>query len=268
MSHPVPVHFRGAARLVAGLLLLGAAGAQAAAPTIWRGRSGGFSWTWSARDLTATRGGSEVLSLRKALKISPDREIQTHLRRSARLVSLVGPLASMRIEDEWDGGAHPSGATTWRTFDARRPSRVPSLTDYIPYGNLRGPLFADRVIGGILRRKGLRTAPATAAQLEAAIKGETFSVGEIEHQFGSRPLSEFSFHHLDGRNVGVRLHVGWAAEVYRFRTTQIGLAVAAPPELSGWLRAAAGGREGFLQRSGAARFKDRSAVLFEWSRKS
>lgn len=249
--------------LLLALLMVGVLEAHAASPVIWTGKSGGYVWVWSAKDVTATPNGAKrpVLSLRQELETG---ELgSTYTSRSVTVLSVVGPVLSVRIEDFWTGGAHPSGATWHQTFDARNPTRKRTLTDYVPYQSLRGPLFADKVVGRILKRKGLKAAPDTSAQLEKLLSSETFKVGFIEHGFSEHALSEFSFHHLEGDRVAIRLNVPWAHEVYRFRTTEIGVLAATPPEFKSWLEAASVGREGFLRRSGARRFPDKSSIIVE-----
>jgi hypothetical protein len=250
------------------LLLVSAAGARAASPAVWSGKSGGYTWVWSPRNLTATRPGAKApsVSLRQLLRTEPDKEVQTYRSVSARVLSVVGPLASLQVTDEWDGGAHPSGAIWYQTVDARHPTRETTLTDYIPYASLRAPLFADKVVGGILRKKGWKEAPKTSAQLEQALDGETFQVDQFEQMFGRHPLTEFSFHHVERGQVAIRLNVGWGNEANRFHTTQIGLLAPIPPQLKSWIGKSASGTEGFLGRAGATRFKGGTISLLEWSK--
>ncbi len=250
------------------LLVGGTATVQAAARPIWTGRSGGYSWVWSDSDITAARFGARtpVLSLKQRLKVAPDRDAQASRLRSATVLSVVGPMLSVRVDDEWTGGAHPSGWTWYQTFDARSPARKTTLTDYILYSSIRKPLFEDKIIGAILRRKGRKAAPETSAQLEKDLALEKFQVGETEHQFTEHPLSEFSFHHVERDQVAIRLNVAWGAEVYRFRTTAIGFMAPIQPQLQRWLKSAAAGREGFLQRTSKSRFKGKQSILMEWSK--
>lgn len=256
-------------RWVLGVLLLaGAVGAQAASKVVWSGESGGYKWVWTDRDLTATRPGANdpSLSLRQLLRTEPDKEVQTYRSVSVQVLSVVGPLASVKVMDEWDGGAHPSGAFWYQTFDARHPKRAATLTDYIPYPSLRASLYADKVVGGILRKKGWKQAPKTSAELERALDGELFEVNQIEHQFGKHPLTEFSFHHVEGSQVAIRLNVGWGTEANRFQTTQIGFLAPIPPQLKGWLAKSAVGTAGFLTRASVKRFPGKTISLLEWSR--
>lgn len=250
--------------LLLALLLLGVMEAHAAPPVIWTGKSGGYVWVWSANDVTASPHGARkpVLSLRQELETG---ELgSTYTRRSVTVLSVVGPLISVQVHDYWEGGAHPSGETWRQTFDARSPTRKRTLTDYVPYQSLRKPLFADKVVGGILKRKGLKAAPSTSARLEKLLSSETFQVGNIEHRFGEHALSEFSIHHLEGDRVAIRLNVSWSYEAYRFFTTEIGLLADTPPSLKNWLTKASSGQEGFLGRNGARRFRDKSSILWEW----
>jgi hypothetical protein len=235
---------------------------------VWSGESGGYAWVWSNRNLTATRKGAKApsLSVRELLQTEPDKEVQTYRSVSIRVLSVVGPLASLQVADEWDGGAHPSGAIWYQTVDARHPSRKTTLTDYVPYTSLRAPLFADKVVGGILRKKGWRVAPKTSAELERALDGEIFEAGQVEYEFGQHPLTEFTFHHVEGDQVAIRLNVAWGSEANRFQTTQIGLLAPIPPTLKSWIGKSAAETEGFLGRTSAARFKGMRTSLLEWSK--
>jgi hypothetical protein len=250
------------------LLLAGAMSAQAAAKVVWSGDSGGYNWVWTDSNLTATRPDAKVpsLSLRQLLRTEPDKEVQTYRSISVQVLSVVGPLASVKVMDEWDGGAHPSGAFWYQTFDARHPKREATLTDYVPYTFLRAPLYADKVVGGILRKKGWKQAPKTSAEFERALDGEVFEVDQIEHQFGKHPLTEFSFHHVEGDQVAIRLNVGWGKEANRFQTTQIGFLAPIPPQLKGWMTRSAAGTAGFLTRTSVSRFAGKTISLLEWSK--
>lgn len=250
------------------LLLAGAGSARAAAKIVWSGNSGGYHWMWTDSNLTATRPGAEAssLSLRQLIRTEPDKEVQTSRSVSAQVLSVVGPLVSLKIMDEWDGGAHPSGAFWYQTFDARHPQREAKLTDYVPYTFLRSSLYADKVVGGILRKKGWKQAPKTSAELERALDGEVFEVDQIEYEFGKHPLTEFAFHHVEGDRVAIRLNVGWGSEANRFQTTQIGLLASIPPQLKSWMTKSAAGTEGFLARTSLSRFKGKTISLLEWSK--
>ena len=250
------------------LLLGGAVGVRGASTVVWSGESGGYAWVWSACDLTATRAGakSPSLSVRQLLRTEPDKEVQTYRSVSVQPLSVVGPLVSLKVMDEWDGGAHPSGAIWYQSIDARHPTRSATLTDYVPYESLRAPLFADKFVGGILRKKGWKQAPKTSSQLEHALDGETFEAEQVEYEFGQHPLTEFSFHHVEGNQVAIRLNVSWGSEANRFQTTQIGLLAPTPPRLKSWIENSASGTAGFLGRASASRFKGRMISLLEWSK--
>lgn len=241
---------------------------EASTSAIWSGDSGGYHWAWSSNNVTATRPGARTpsLSLRALLKDEPDPTVQTSRSRKVTVLSVVGPLVSVRVEDEWDGGAHPSGETWYQTFDARHPERDVTLTDYFPYAGLRKALFADRFVGGILRKKGRKEAPATSDQLEAELSGEVFGSGDFPYQFGDHALSQFSFHHLEGERVAIRLNVSWWTEPFRFHTTEIGFLAAAPAELKSWLASASAGTAGFLTRTAAGKYRGKTATLLDWSK--
>jgi hypothetical protein len=261
-----------------GLLLLtivvAAATAGTAAPkkpatsaTFWSGRSGGFTWSFTGKDVRATGNGGS-LSLRQVLFPTGDPAGTGHSESKVSPLSLVGSLISYRRDDYWDGGAHPSGWISYRTVDAARPKRELKrelkLTDLFPDRVVRDALWNDKIVRKALQSGGLKSPPATTRALVAALSDKTFGGDEgMTYGFSERFENGFSFHHLEGDQVAVRLCCAWGTEVYRFSSTEIGILLPAPPGLLAPLRLAAAGREGFLSREAKKRFKERASVLNE-----
>ena len=202
-------------------------------------------------------------------KAEGELEGYTAYRISVEPMSLVGSLLCYRRDDYWEGGAHPSGAIGYDHVDAARPGKTLKLTDLFPDATVRDALWNDKIVRKVLTDAGVTTKPATSKALAEKLKFKTFSdkEGEIEYGFNPDLLSEFSFHHLEGDKVAVRLCVPWGAEVYRFQYTEIGLLLPIPARLRAPLRAAAAGRSGFLGREAKRRFKDRETSLFDTEEK-
>ncbi len=256
-------------RLFSLLLLTVVATAGLPAParprTHWTGRSGGYTWTVTSRDVTGGRAGRASFSLKRLLfGAGLDPEGYTHYASTATPLSLVGPYLSFRRDDYWEGGAHPSGSIGYVTLRADRPGRRVSLTELFPDRQVRDALWSDRVVRKVLAAEKVTTPPATAAALVKRLEWKNFGGEEgSTYGFPDNLLQQFAFHHLEGDRVAVRLCVPWGAELYRFRSTEIGLLLPAPASLREPLRRAAAGREGFLMREAARRFAERKATLVE-----
>jgi hypothetical protein len=257
--------------LCVALALGGVAGARAAnrpAATYWSGRAGGYGWRFTTSDITAT-GKKPRLSLQRKLigKARGELEGYTAYRITVEPLSLVGSLLCYRRDDYWEGGAHPSGAIGYDHVDAARPERTLLLTDLFPDAAVRDALWNDSIVRKTLAGAGVKTRPATSKALvtRLAMKRFTEKEGgdEIEYIFPQALLSQFAFHHLEGNKVAVRLCIPWGAEIFRFRSTELGILLPIPARLRPSLQAAAAGRAGFLTRGAKARFRERDTVLFD-----
>lgn len=246
--------------------------AAAGAKTHWRGTCGGYRWQWTSTDVTAVpTSGRGSFSLKRHLFPGPpssdDLEGLTFLGVTVQPRSLVGPYLSYREDRYWQGGAHPSGSIGYHVIDVRNPKRAVALTDLFPQAQVRDALWNDPVVRKVLNKEGVRSRPATAAALVAALELKSFGGEEgMTYQFTGDFLRQFAFHHLEGNRVAVRLNVPWGAEIYRFRNTEIGILLPIPERLRIPLARAAAGREGFLFRGVARQFGDRDAVLLEVGR--
>jgi hypothetical protein len=251
--------------ILAGALLLGLQ-PVAAVKLFWSGKSGAYTWRWTDADITAGNRRT-TLSLKKRLFPrwgKKEMEGLTYFSSDVKPLSLVGSLLSYERQDWWAGGAHPSGAISYATLDAARPFRTVKLTDLFPDLEVRDALWADSVVKRVAAREKIRTKPGTAAALVKALEFKSFGGDQDEtYGFPDDLLERFAFHHMEGSRVAVRLHIPWGAEAYRGRVTQLGLLLRIPVGLRRPLQSAASGREGFLSRSVAARFKNKSAQLIE-----
>lgn len=268
---PLPQRFGTFAVLGIVLALTGIAGAKAAARpvTYWSGRSGGYSWRFTTQDVTAA-GRRPSLSLRRKLvgKAFGELDGYSAYRISVEPLSLVGSLLCYRRDDYWDGGAHPSGAVGFDHVDAARPTRKLRLTDLFPDAAVRDALWNDKIVRRALANTGLKTKPATAAKLVERLAFQRYAdKEEVEYTFTKDLLSQFAFHHLEGNRVAVRLCMPWGAEIYRFRSTELGILLPIPARLRQPLQAAAAGRSGFLTREARRRWKDRDTTLFDTEEK-
>ncbi len=245
---------------------LTAAGAVKGPSAIWSAPVAGVRWKWTPRDLTASGtavpGGS--FSLKRALFPEGIPDGFTEFQSTVRPLSLFATVLCYRRDDYWSGGAHPSGGITYAALDLRRPKRPLLLTEVFPEAEVARALWNDPVVHQLAVRAGLRTQPATAAELVRRVRGRSFGgEDDLEYALSEEFLAEWAVHHLEGERAAVRLCASWSSEIYRFHSTEIGLLLPIPAAYRPALVAAASGREGFLAREAARRFRGRSATLVE-----
>jgi hypothetical protein len=246
---------------------------------IWSGNSAGFAIQWTTDDLAARPAAASApsFSLRQLARkdfadIEKDSQDDGHCEysRSFKLLSVVGSIVS--YEDDYflscENTAHPSGRARFVAVDLSKstaprrtppdasylPAQVASLTDYFASGEILKALMADALV-----RKALQgqAAPRTLNDLLAYLKENFPSVADDEKQcFELDPdlLTRFSFHHIEGNRIAVRLGLS-GPEVCRDNLTQIGLLLPIPPSLKDALAKADSGSEGFLmnKKIGGAR---------------
>lgn len=254
-----------------GMLTLGLAlGAWAAGgKQFWSGSSGGYRWTWNEKDITAQpTGRGRAFSLKRHLFPKGfgkgELEGMTAFTATAKPLSVVGSLLCIREDHYWEGGAHPSGSISYAAVDVAHPKRKLQLTDLFPDAQVRDALWADKIVHKTLEDAGVKRKPATGKALEKALAIKYFGGEEGQtYCFTTDFLSQFSFHHLEGDRVAVRLCVPWGSEIYRFQSTEIGILLPIPPALRSQMQAAADGKAGFLTRQYAKRFEDQSATLVD-----
>ncbi len=222
------------------------------------------------RDVTAQVPGRRTgFSVKQLLTPGKDEtsEMDT-LEIKAKPLSLVGSVLSLRRDDYWDGGAHPSGAIEYYALDPTRLRARLTLTDLFPDRDVVRALWADPIVRRSLTKAGVQSPPATAAALERKLEDQSFGGEEgSKYGYGKDFLKGFSFHHLEGDRVAVRLCVSWYTEIYRFNSTEIGILLPIPARLRAAFQSAAAGREGFLTRSLPPALKGKEAFLINISRK-
>lgn len=274
--------------------LLGAAVAVAGekVKTVWTGESGGFTLTWTSRDLTA-RSGKETTSLWSTLAKKGFEDYEAEMKkdtdsptgcpyeRTFRLLSVVGPIVS--FEDQLYascGGAHPSverrftavdlsrsgalaygGAPSGEPMDvaAAHRGRVAVLTDYFDERDVLEALRSDRLI-----RLALRNVPKTLADIPRLVGPEGIAVGECTYSVRDDFLTRFTFDHVEGDKVAVRLGLPPNVGACRTMHTQLGLLLPLPDKLKAALEAAQAGKQGFLLAEQKKRFgKAETKLAFE-----
>ncbi|HEX2090998.1 MAG TPA: hypothetical protein VHG28_01300 [Longimicrobiaceae bacterium] len=249
------------AALIAALVL--AAPPLCAQTTIWTGRSGGYTFSWTSSDIRAfTPARRPAWSARTELsKGAPDARECSEYSARVGVLSVIGTILSYDLSMGWycEGAAHPSGFREFRAVDVSRPGVEPTLTDWFPAEEVRRALLADDIVGRALGDAGVRTPPARLDELVKLLAGT--STG-CEYSFSEDLLSRFAFHHLENGRVAVRLGLSHGCEVLRGRLTQIGILLPIPESLRGALASAATGRgEGFLMSRQRAVSKGRQTAM-------
>jgi hypothetical protein len=264
--------------------LLAALAADAAAQTIWRGRSGGFDITWSVDDVAARRvsDGALVLSLKRRFEKEWDRprgEDENEVRdvyQAFRALSVVGSVIS--LEEAWYcdcGGAHPIAYAGFVAYDLARSTLdapdTASITRLVDEAPLVRALSADRVIRAVLDSAEVREAGTLAALLDSVqwigVPVETpLEAQECWYSMSDGFPGHFALHHLEGDQVAVRFSMSHDVELCRGRMIQVGVLVPVPPRLRSDLAAAEGRTAGFLMKDARGIARDRWTT-FKWEPK-
>lgn len=173
--------------------------------------NGAFEISWSAQEAVARRRGQK-----KPIVIYRDKKKgdnhETHTLRS-----IVGPIVSYRLEWYSEGGAHPSFGSVFRTLDLTtgKPARLDRL---FGAGPVLAALRADRVIKKALGARKPKT-------LEELLRSAD---GGCKMDIGTSALSAFTFHHVVGDKVAVRIGLSHGCEAERGKFTQLGLLLPIP----------------------------------------
>lgn len=228
----------------------------------WTAKADGFTYRWTARDLTAAniRTGKPAYSVVQALKKELGPSIaadyakdevrpEDHYEVSFAPLSVVGSLLSYERDDYWEGGAHPSGYESFVTVDVRKPGKPVRLDDLFPAEQIRQALLSDPIVRRVLKREKIAP-PATLNGLVKALTNQIFG-GDDDYMyaFPGSLLETFAFHHVENGKVAVRFLIPHGSEVYRFANTQIGILLPIPARLKPAFAQAASGKSGVLMQS-------------------
>lgn len=255
------------------------ASASADGDAIWRTTSGGYDILWSAEDITASRAGNPpFLSVGGGLDsaigsvsvpVAPDDTSGwiCEDEHDLRVLSAVGPILSL----EWKhysycaGAAHPNLNTSYVAIDLARSEREGvyqvdgreligreiSLTDVFPDGEVLAALISDRLVQKRIEEIRIKTIrPRTTAELVSMLEGGA----ECEYGFETDMLRRFSFDHVEGDRVAVRIGLSHGCEAARGRLTQIGIMLKVPESMREDFAAASDGTRGILMRDAMKRF--------------
>ena len=238
------------------------ADAKATEQVLWQGQSGGMTWRWTTEDLVVQTGGKTL----RLLRPRAEKEWQAFRQENATEIpksgatfekaevplSVVGPYVSFEETDYANaGGAHPSVErrfVTWRvTASGAQPV---SLLDLFPEPAVLKALLADEVVQAGLKAAGAPE-PKSLADLVQALQGQELHAPKEEctYEFTPDLASRFAFHHVEGKQVAVRLSLPPLAGACRTQLTQLGLLLPIPPALAAPLQQAAARKAGFLMKT-------------------
>jgi hypothetical protein len=258
-----------------------AAATDVASDAVWQSTSGPYRVRLTRDDIVVSRGTRTVLSIRDALDTIPDRAVAVDVGDTAgsnceedhavRILSLVGSILSLEDDFDYncDGAAHPGRYNRFVAIDLARTERDGvravdggmvlgreiSLEEIFPEQELLEALLADAVVRKQL--EGSQQTPATLAELVEQVQGSRLCAYAFEPDM----LRRFSFHHVEGDKVAVRIALSHGCEAERGRITQIGLLLRIPEALRSELAAASAGTHGILMRDAQKRFGTHAVAI-------
>ena len=140
------------------------------------------------------------------------------------IASLVGPLLSVKASLYWEGGAHPGQLIRLETVNLETGKSPVLLTDLFSETTILDALLKDRVVEKSLAGRK----PKTIKELIRMADGGC--------EIGFHLLNEsFSFHHIQGDRVAVRIGLSHGCEVMRGNYTELSITLPIPSELSAFL---------------------------------
>ncbi len=236
----------------------------AASQFYYRGISQGYQVNWSSDDLSAGRAQDmsqtePSYSAKESLeavckKPGGDDWACTGERRS--LVKLAAQVGKYLSVDQLDTGYVPGAAHDWSTrylqtinLDTGKPV---ALTDLFPEKAIFSALMNDPVIKQALASERVKErlngkSPASLTELKQAVAGWVSPDG----RFSLDGLGDhFTFHHLKGEQVAVRLSLPYGVEAYRGTMSQLGLYLPIPAGLETELKRAAATEDGTGRKAG------------------
>jgi len=215
----------------------------------YRGISKGFQVNWTSRDLQAWYAqdmsrNEPSFSLRK-LAQAPCQEGEFRCigdsQVQGQLSAQVGRYLSYQESSSGyvPGAAHDWASTTFHTVDMATGKPV-KLTDLFPEAAIHQALMKDALVQQALA--GAR--PKNFQALVEALDGKQSPDGK--YIFSRDMFENFTFHHVKGNDVAIRLAIPYGVEVYRGSLTQLGMYLPMPAELKTDLMRAADRTAGIL----------------------
>jgi hypothetical protein len=268
-----------------------------AGEVIWNGDGGGLRIIWTTTDLYK-RSGSETESIwgplvqtglddfvAVVLGNQPDKKNpeRCSYERRFKVLSVVGTLVSFEDQYQDDcGGAHPSADTRFTAVDLAKPGEVRyarqddtpmmnidlakagpvvKLSDYFSERDILRALLAEPTIQRALATLDDKKQPQSLAELPALFKGDDYALGDLDFELRPDFLTRFSFHHIEGKTLAVRIGLPPHSGASRTLHKELEVFLPIPESLQEPLNLAAARRQGFLM-SDAAQIAGNQLTVF------
>jgi hypothetical protein len=131
------------------------------------------------------------------------------------MLSVVGPYVSYQTDYYYEGGAHPSYGTGYRTYHMQTDTSI-QLQDIFDEKDILNALQKDEFIQKYLTAEkyyDYNTLNSFFDHLD----------GECAYYFSMDNLSHFAFHHVKGDMVAVRIGISYGCEAMRGNFSQVGI---------------------------------------------
>lgn len=247
---------------------------------IWSGTSGGINLWWTTTDLyfgsssgiqriwepMAEKWVEESVAIEENDPYDPTPAIRNcGYDRHFKVLSVVGSLVS--FEDSYlitcERAAHPDIDTRFTTIDLAKSGhlsyssdsmdvdlanlgKIIKLTDYFAEEDILRALLADRVVQKALVTVNAPAPPRTLERLVRLIKKDDYSLGD--YYLPPDFLTRFTFHHIEGNRVAIRLGLPPNSVANHAMHLQLGLLLPIPDRLRAQLTLASKRQEGFLMK--------------------
>jgi hypothetical protein len=268
---------------------------------IWEGDSAGLHIKWTTHGLYVKRNAhvEELLTplaqkgfedFAKAYTAGNTALIaDCQYDRNFTVVSIVGTVIS--IEDQYSdycGGAHPSQETRFTTVDLAktgevsyatgkdtpmmdvdisRRGRIAVLTDYFSQEVILRALLDDKVVHKAISDMNVAETPRDLTALSLLFVKNYYELGNTGFELRPDFLTRFAFHHVEGREVAVRLGLPAHYGANRSQHMEIGLLLPITEALRQPLGLAAVRAQGYLMQDSAEIAKGKQTAFSIKSRK-
>lgn len=190
-----------------------------------------------------TQIAPQMRILLPALTSMGDEEMPCEAERKVTVKSWVGPVLSFEENNNWNclGTAHPGAYTEYKTLNLKT-GRAIHLTDIFTDQSLLKALLADPIVKKHLPKTHPKLSSSTTLIKYLSQQG----TGECAYSFSENNLTNFTFHHVKGSQVAVRIGLSHGCEAARGTLTELGIYLPIPTNWKTYFETARTGKAGFL----------------------
>jgi len=266
---------------------------------LWEGESSGYKVRWTTLDLYSETSRTKEAIWKPFIENEFENFRQVYIssgkrserkiedctyERDLRVLSVVGSLVSFQDEyADFCGGAHPTADFRFTTIDLAKPGslayaredstpmmnidlqnpppKAVKLTDYFSDQDLPNALLDDKLIRATLLALGSSSPPKTLAELSELLAKVGYLLGDSGFQLSPDFITRFSFHHLEGKRVAIRISLSPASTATQSAHQQLGLLLSIPASLSVQLPLAEGRQQGFLMSYAERALKEKTTTF-------